>query len=224
MHRTILIAIMFAVCLPIRAQESDGSIYPVRPDTILTELFSVDFIPSANKAGDSLYTLSFNFSDKHPQFFYNVDTRGEKIVIEFLDAETKFGAYPEVNAGPLRGIQVAPKRVDKNAAIKGMNPDWQFNLEVTVECSPPPRPKTLQVESPYFRQVNFTLPWPESKAARKELYAYDQTTKKIVTWSLIGAGVIGAGAAGIALFVTSQQEDPEEPLRPVLPVHPAPVE
>jgi hypothetical protein len=170
---------------------------------------------------DKTVTGYFIFRDKPTSYFYEAKPRESKIVFEFND--TQIGASPvaSMQEKPIQGFRVEPAKVDVNATVKGLKPEWHDVIRVTFYMDAVPE---ISVKDEYS-VISFTFPWSSDPSKQKSLVVVDEGKRSRTLLFSIGGGVGAAAAAGVIWYFL-QSKPPQNPTPDLtlkdLPDHPTP--
>jgi hypothetical protein len=163
----------------------------------------------------------FIFRDKPSSYFYEAKPRENKIVFEFNDAQVGVSPVASMQEKPIQGFRIEPTKVDVNATVKGLKPEWHDVIRVTFYMDAVPE---IAVKDEYS-VISFTFPWSSDPGKQKQLVVVDESKKTKTVLFSIGGGVGLAAAAGVVWYFLQPKSQPE-PTADLsitdLPQHPAP--
>ena len=172
-------------------------------------------------------TCFLSFPDSVPNFFYEVDSSANRVVIKLLN--TKLGGIvvsgqtDTAVLGPVTTVHTIRQIHNKNEAVKMLTPEWYSVVLVTINCNPMLRRQKDLVVSQIENAISISFPWPDDPKQRKKYYTFvKKERRRGLVISLIGIGVVGLGAGGYLAYhhYYGPGDTPDE-LNPVLPEHPS---
>ncbi len=161
------------------------------------------------KPDEKLITCYFIFRDKPTSYFYDINRKAKTLVFEFNDTEMGSSPIPSQSEPPISGFEIEKKRVDKNAEIRGLKPEWHDLIEVTFSLDNIP---VITVNDQY-NIITFTYKWATNPEKIEE-YAMEEKKNIFVPVSLATVG--GAGAAALAYYFL--RDDGEEKVQRPIPI------
>jgi hypothetical protein len=168
-----------------------------------------------------IITCYFIFRDKPTSYFYEAKPKESQLVFEFNDCETGVSPIPSMQEKPIQGFRVEMKKVDVNAEVKGLTPEWHDVAQVTFFMDNIPE---ITVKDEYS-VISFSFPWTTNPDKVKDYIVAAGGAQRMVMLIAIGGGVaIGAGV-GVALYLLGGEdgvEGDEILSTDDLPVHPNP--
>lgn len=172
----------------------------------------------SSEPGEKTNTCYFIFRERPSSFFYDLRPKDKKLVFEFNDVKKGASPIESASSDPITGFKIEEKKVNVNEEIRGLKPEWHYNIVVTFNLSQVPREINVTEE---YSVISFTYKWC-ADASNCEQYIYEDNTKKKVIIAT-AAGVGGAAAVGVALaiyFGGTTDPEPDPPLSTSdLPVH-----
>ncbi|MBD3318148.1 MAG: hypothetical protein GF344_20385, partial [Chitinivibrionales bacterium] len=104
---------------------------------------------------EKIITVYFIFRDEPTSYFYEAQHRGKKIVFEFNDTEMGISPIPSAKEPPIQGFRIEQDKVDINAQIRGLKPDWHDLVRVSFFMDEIPE---ITVKQEYSI-VSFSFKW-----------------------------------------------------------------
>lgn len=152
-------------------------------------------------------TCYFIFRGDKPTYFWDLKTKDKKMVFEFND--TKTGSSPIISQSepPISEFRVEPKRVNVNAEIQGLTPEWHDQVIVTFMLDAIPK-VTVTDE---YAVVSFQYKW-SSDASKADLYAEKQKKNIVLPITLGSVGGVGLITALAFIFWPPPPPADEAPL------------
>lgn len=156
-----------------------------------------------------IVTCYFIFKEQPTSYFYDSKLRDKKIVFEFNDTELGSSPIPSVQEPPIQGFRIEETKLNVNAEVQGLNPEWHDVLKVSLFLDAVPE---ITVKDEYSI-ISFSFKWSKDPDKAKGLAVKDKNPK-IVIFSIAGLGVAAGGVAGYLLWKKSEPEPPkpDEPL------------
>jgi hypothetical protein len=167
--------------------------------------------------GERIVTTYFIFRERPSSFFYEMKTKEKKLIFEFHDVKKGAAPIESVSEPPIKGFEVKEERIDVNAEIQGLRPEWHDVTKVVFDLEAVP---IITVNEEYS-VISFSYKWG-TDPSRMDEYVQQEGKRK---WWLIGslAGVGLAGGAGVAIWLLTQEEPPASDDGPLdiedLPLH-----
>jgi hypothetical protein len=169
-------------------------------------------------ADEKIVTCYFIFKEQPSSYFYDSKLKEKKIVFEFND--TQLGNTPILSTQetPIQGFRVDAVKVDVNAAVKGLTPEWHDVLKVSFFLDNVPQ---ISVKDE-FSIISFTFQWSSDPEKVKAFIVKPKNPKPII-FATLGVGA-AAGAAAAYWWKTRTTPAPVAPDMPLdttdLPDHP----
>jgi hypothetical protein len=172
---------------------------------------------------EKVITVYFIFRDKPTSYFYEAKHKEKKIIFEFNDTEKGVSPIPSAQEPPIEGFRIEQDKVDVNAQIRGLKPEWHDLVRVSFFMQGIPE---INVKDEYS-VISFSFKWSTDPDKVKEYVAGGGKRRKVLITSITG-GVVAAGlGVGAALYfgrTEPPEEDSDGPLDTTdLPVHGPPV-
>jgi len=208
---TLFLAVCFTVVFPANSQDTQ----PVIQNAILEGIqFSEEEGSSENEFTVYCY---FIFRDTPSRYFYDLRSQDKKLIFEFNDTEIGSSPIPSKAQPPITGFDIEQKRIDANAEIKGLTPEWHDMVKVTFNLSHIPR---LTVNDEY-NVVTFSYPWTKDESKLDDyIQQPEKGPGKWIIISTASGGAIGLGAfLAWKFFGNPDDDEPTELSIDDLPVH-----
>jgi hypothetical protein len=164
---------------------------------------------------EKIVTCYMIFRDKPSSYFYDPDPKSKKIAFEFNDTEKGSSPVPSQGEPPIKGFSVEQKKINVNAQVQGLKPEWHDLTVVTFALDAMPK---ISVTDQY-NIISFTYKWTTDPA---KLSQYIEAKKRNILIP-ISLATVGGGGLGAALYFLLKPEEGEKPLEPLstddLPKH-----
>lgn len=159
--------------------------------------------------GEKINSCYFIFREKPTNFFYEIDHKEGHLAFEFSDVVK--GASPIGSAAylPIKGFRVDQKRVNANADVKGLKPEWHDHVVVTLDMEAIPKDIAVTEE---YSVISFSYKWCTDGSECKEYQWRPNTGRNILIASLAGVGGVAAAGVVIALLLEPEEEDEDLPI------------
>lgn len=165
---------------------------------------------------EKIITGYFIFRDKPTSYFFEAKPRENKIVFDFNDTEMGSSPIPSQKEPPIEGFRIEETKIDINAEVQGLTPEWHDVLRVSFFMDNIPE---ITVKDEYSI-ISFSFRWTTDPTQIKK-YVQERNTGKVFLFSSLGLGAVGGGL--LAYFLIQPDTPPEEP-KPLgiddLPSHP----
>jgi hypothetical protein len=171
---------------------------------------------------EKVITVYFIFRDKPTSYFYELKHKEKKIVFEFNDTEKGVSPIPSAQEPPIEGFRIEQDKVDVNAQIRGLKPEWHDLVRVSFFMQGIPE---INVKDEYSI-ISFSFTWSTDPDKVKEYMAGGDKKRKILITSITGG--LGLAGLGVLAWLKFGPEEPPvtEPEGPLdlsgLPEHPDP--
>lgn len=149
---------------------------------------------------ERLVTCYFIFNGKPASYFYNMLAKEKKLTFEFNDAEMGTAPIASAETNPITGFEIEKKRVNANADIKGLNPEWHDVVVVKFALNAIPK-ITAHDE---YSIVSFSYKWT-TDPSKIALYT-EQPKKPIALYVALGA--VGVSGVGVLVGVLTKPPPP----------------
>ncbi len=170
------------------------------------------------KSHEKIISGYFIFRDEPTSYFYETNLKEKKIVFEFNDTEMGTSPIPSAKEPPIEGFRIEQTKINTNADIQGLNPEWHDVVRVSFFMEAIPH---IVVKDEYSI-VSFSFKWSTDPERRKE-YVQENKTGKVILFSVLGLGAVGGGLLAYFLSKSGEpEEEPEQPLPVDLPQRPKP--
>jgi hypothetical protein len=175
---------------------------------------------SGASADEKIVTCYFIFKDKPSSYFFNKvkdpRTKEKKIIFDFNDTELGSSPISYETQPPINSFKIDKKRIDANAEVKGLNPEWHDIMVVTMNVSN--FPKEFSPNDQY-NIISFSYKW-STDPNKIALYAESDKKSPVVPITLSSVGGV-ALAAGLWFFLKPKETPPAPEPLPTndLPVH-----
>ncbi|MBD3391464.1 MAG: hypothetical protein GF418_05395 [Chitinivibrionales bacterium] len=170
---------------------------------------------------ERIITCYFIFRDKPTSYFYEAKPKENKLVFEFNDTETGVSPIPSMQEKPIQGFRVEPTKVDVNAEVKGLTPEWHDVVKVSFFLDAIPE---ITVKDEYS-VISFSFTWTTDPGKVKDYVQVDEGRRNRALLFAIGGGVGAAAAAGVVWYFLQDTEEKDEETElsiEDLPQHPPP--
>ena len=151
-------------------------------------------------------TCYFIFRDKPSSYFYEAKPRENKLVFEFNDTELGVSPIPSMQEPPIQGFRVEQVKVDVNAEVRGLKPEWHDVIRVSFYMDAVPE---IAVKDEYS-VITYTFAWSTDPAKRKAYVVVDESKKSKALLFTVGGGVGLAAAAGVVWYFMQDDKRPDE--------------
>jgi hypothetical protein len=151
-------------------------------------------------ADEKVITGYFIFRDKPTSYFYEANLRENKIIFDFNDCEMGASPIPSQKVPPINGFRIEQIKININADIQGLNPEWHDVVRVSLFMDGIPE---ITVKDEYSI-VSFSFTWSTDPSRAKE-YTQRSNTPKVFLFSSLGLAAIGGGI--LAYVLTRPPED-----------------
>lgn len=166
-----------------------------------------------------IVTCYFIFKEQPTSYFYESKLREKKIVFEFHDTKLGASPIPSAQEPPIQGYRIEETKVNINADVKGLTPEWHDVLRVMFFLDDVPE---ITVKDEYSI-ISFSFKWTKDPKKRKNYTVKPPPTRKILIFGLSGLGLAGGAAAAVLYLKPEEPETPPQPLSDDdLPQHPDP--
>jgi hypothetical protein len=174
--------------------ETDGS----RVSTVQNAILEGIQLSSENgeKPDERVISAFFIFRDKPTSYFYEAKPNENKLIFEFNDTELGLSPIPSMQESPIQGFRIEPVKVDVNAEVKGLRPEWHDVIRVSFYMDAVPE---IAVKDEYS-VISFTFPWSTDPAKAKSFVTVDKSKKSRALVFSIGGGVGLAAVAGVVYY------------------------
>jgi hypothetical protein len=172
------------------------------------------------EADERIVTCYFIFRDKPTSYFYEAKPKENKIVFEFNDTQLGASPIPSMQEKPIQGFRVEPVKVDVNAEVKGLTPEWHDVVKVSFFLDAIPE---IAVKDEYS-VISFSFTWTTNPDKIKNYVQADESKKRKALLFSIGGGVGLAAAAGVIYYFLQpgpEENGPEDLRIDDLPQHPS---
>ncbi|KMQ52655.1 hypothetical protein CHISP_0424 [Chitinispirillum alkaliphilum] len=149
----------------------------------------------------------FIFRDMPSNYFYDLDTRGRKLVFEFSDSEIGPSSIPTLRELPIRGFETEQIQIDVNADIQGLTPEWHDMVRVTFNLEG--LPVITVDEEPGV--ISFSFLW-SNNLDKIPLYSMSERNTSLLVWSGAGLGAVGLGLMSYFIWFNDSEVEKEGPL------------
>jgi len=158
------------------------------------------------EAHERIITCYFIFRDKPSSYFYEAKPKENKLVFEFNDTELGASPIPSMQEKPIQGFRVEPIKVDVNAEVKGLKPEWHDVIRVSFYMDAVPE---ISVKDEYS-VISYTFTWSTDPSKQKAYMAVDAGQKSKTLMFSIGGGVGLAAAAGVVWYFLQGGKTPDK--------------
>ncbi len=176
---------------------------------------------AGEEAHERVVTCYFIFRDKPTSYFYEARPKENKLVFEFNDTELGASPIPSMQEKPIQGFRVEPTRVDVNAEVKGLTPEWHDVVQVSFFLDAIPE---ITVKDEYS-VISFSFTWSTDPDKVKAYVQVDEGKRTRALLFSIGGGVGAAAAAGVVWYFLQpgkEEQEAQELSITDLPRHPEP--
>ncbi len=149
----------------------------------------------------------FIFRDDPTNYFYETKVREKKIVFDFDDAVLGGSPIKSEQLSPIQGFRVESEKIDANADMQGLKPEWHDRLRITFFLDQVPK---IDV-SKEMNIVSFKFKWSSNEEKLDELVLVDNT-RKVIILSCLGIAAVGGGVLTYYLLDEPEGPGPPEPL------------
>jgi hypothetical protein len=162
-----VVSCVASLCTVVLAQ---GNLMPNQ--NALLEGVQISSEPSSVE-GEKVVTCYFIFRDKPTSFFYEMKAKEKKLVFEFHDVKKGAAPIESLAEPPIKGFVVEEQRVDVNAEIQGLTPEWHDVTKVVFDLEALP---VITVNEEYS-VISFSYKWG-TDPSRMEEYVQKEGKKK----------------------------------------------
>ncbi len=156
---------------------------------------------------EKIITGYFIFRDKPSSYFYEAKPREKKIVFDFNDTEMGASPIPSQKEPPIDGFRIEETKIDFNAEVQGLNPEWHDVVRVSFFMDNIPE---ITVKDEYSI-ISFSFRWTTDPTKVKK-YVQERNTGKVFLFSALGLGAVGGGLLAYFLIPDSSEDPPPQPL------------
>jgi hypothetical protein len=168
-------------------------------------------------ADEKIVTCYFIFKEQPSSYFYDTKQKEKKLVFEFNDTQMGVSPIPSQQELPIQGFRIEQSKVNVNAEVAGLTPEWHDVLRVSFFLDQIPQ---INVKDEYSI-ISFTFKWSTTDPAK---YAVKPSNRNRTLLLAVGGVGLLAGGGIAAWKLLTPPPKPEGPdtglITTDLPSHP----